>query len=66
MLRALFVIGLAGPVLFTTPVCDDDDAPPTPESLGKLYADNCASCHQPPDTRFAVDRAWITQLADTA
>ncbi len=32
----------------------------------KLFAKDCASCHLPPDPSFAVDRAWITQLADTA
>ena len=32
----------------------------------KLFAKGCASCHLPPDPSFAVDRAWITQLADTA
>lgn len=32
----------------------------------KLFAQGCASCHLPPDPSFAVDRAWITQLADTA
>lgn len=31
-----------------------------------LYAKNCASCHLPPDSRFAVDRAWIAQLAETS
>lgn len=32
----------------------------------KLYARACAGCHLPPDPSFAVDRAWITQLSDTA
>ena len=32
----------------------------------KLYAKACAGCHLPPDPAFAVDRAWITQLSDTA
>lgn len=31
-----------------------------------LFAKGCANCHLPPDPSFAVDRAWITQLADTA
>ncbi len=34
--------------------------------VGQVFARNCAKCHQPPDPAFAVDRAWITQLADTA
>ena len=32
----------------------------------KIYAKSCSSCHLPPDPSFAVDRAWITQLTDTA
>jgi len=32
----------------------------------KLFAKGCAGCHLPPDPSFAVDRAWITQLTDTA
>lgn len=32
----------------------------------KLFARGCAGCHVPPDPSFAVDRAWITQLTDTA
>lgn len=39
---------------------------PDPTDLAALYAGRCASCHVPPDPAFAVDRAWITQLADTA
>jgi hypothetical protein len=31
-----------------------------------LYAKNCSNCHLPPDSRFAVDRAWIAQLAETS
>ena len=32
----------------------------------KIFAKRCTSCHLPPDPSFAVDRAWITQLTDTA
>jgi len=32
----------------------------------KIFSTSCASCHLPPDTALAVDRAWITQLTDTA
>lgn len=32
----------------------------------KMFESNCGSCHVAPDRRFAVERAWITQLADTA
>jgi mono/diheme cytochrome c family protein len=30
------------------------------------FAQRCISCHVPPDPAFAVDRAWLTQIADTA
>ena len=39
---------------------------PSRAEVKKLFENNCASCHLPPDTTFAVDRAWITQIADTA
>lgn len=42
------------------------DAPREEPDVARLFAESCASCHQPPDPTFAVDRAWITQLADTA
>lgn len=42
-----------------------DDAQTGPDAA-TLFANRCASCHVPPDTTFAVDRAWIAQLADTA
>ena len=47
------------------------DAPETqPEQAitkaGEMFAANCVACHQVPDNRFAVDRAWLKQVADTA
>lgn len=33
---------------------------------GQLFDRSCRGCHVTPDPRFAVDRAWLTQLADTA
>lgn len=44
------------------PVQRDDDAPAADE----LYARNCSHCHAPPDPAFETDRAWLTQVADTA
>ena len=35
-------------------------------SAGELYQSNCATCHPVPDLDFAVDRAWLGQVADTA
>ena len=39
------------------------DEVPDPE---RLFVRGCQACHQPPDPRFAVDRAWLTQVHDTA
>ena len=36
------------------------------EQAAHLFASRCASCHTVPDARFATDRAWLTQIADTA
>lgn len=33
---------------------------------GAIFQRNCASCHQPPDTQFATDRAWLDQINRTA
>jgi len=33
---------------------------------GLLFQKNCISCHQPPDLKFATDRAWLDQLNRTA
>jgi len=46
-----------------------DDAPPTAHDVaaaGDLYASNCIACHPTPALQFAVDRAWLAQVADTA
>ena len=43
-----------------------DARPEAEPDAAALFAGRCASCHVPPDTTFAVDRAWITQLLDTA
>ncbi|MFT6108624.1 MAG: hypothetical protein ACJA2W_001536 [Planctomycetota bacterium] len=31
-----------------------------------MFDSNCGDCHWAPDPSYAVDRGWITQLADTA
>ncbi len=32
----------------------------------RLFEQGCQACHQPPDLQFAVDRAWLNQVKDTA
>ena len=41
------------------------DAHAAPD-VAKLFRDRCITCHQPPDPQFAVDRAWLGQIKDTA
>ena len=37
-----------------------------PEQAAQLFAERCSNCHTVPDPRYATDRAWITQIQDTA
>jgi hypothetical protein len=32
---------------------------------GAKYQKNCMGCHQPPDLRFATDKAWLGQIRET-
>jgi hypothetical protein len=32
----------------------------------ELFRSSCLTCHAPPDPRFAVERAWLQQVQDTA
>jgi len=36
------------------------------EAVAKTFESQCASCHLPPDMRFATDKAWLSQIMDTA
>ncbi|MFT5291530.1 MAG: hypothetical protein ACI8QS_003664 [Planctomycetota bacterium] len=36
------------------------------EKAGALFSKSCIGCHLPPDPAQATDRAWLTQVADTA
>lgn len=40
----------------------DDDAP----AVDELYARNCSHCHTVPDPAHETDRAWLSQVHDTA
>ena len=33
---------------------------------GEMFRARCMDCHQPPDPDFAIDRAWLGQVQDTA
>jgi mono/diheme cytochrome c family protein len=37
-----------------------------PRDAAQLFQERCLTCHVPPDPRFAVDRAWLEQVRDTA
>jgi hypothetical protein len=39
---------------------------PAAPSAEELFQARCTSCHVPPDPAFAVERAWIEQVKDTA
>ncbi len=65
MRTALSIIALGGVALAasaTTVRPSQDDV----AHAGALFRKNCVTCHQPPDTTFATDRAWLGQVADTA
>ena len=34
--------------------------------VGAKFRRNCTHCHQPPDLRFATDKAWLDQVHRTA
>jgi hypothetical protein len=36
------------------------------QDLGATFTHQCGRCHVPPDPAFAVDRAWLEQVHDTA
>ena len=36
------------------------------ESVAELFRSRCLACHVPPDPRFEVERAWLSQVHDTA
>ena len=36
------------------------------ETPDELFLSRCLACHVPPDPRFAVERAWLEQVLDTA
>lgn len=36
------------------------------EAPDELFGLRCIGCHVPPDPRFAVERAWLEQVHDTA
>lgn len=53
----------------TVPTVGDDGQKPSVEKVaeaGAMFQKNCISCHQPPDLKFATDRAWLDQLNRTA
>jgi mono/diheme cytochrome c family protein len=61
VLMAGVIAGFSQASARSTP--DDMDAT---AKAGKMFETNCSACHQVPDLSFEVDRAWLTQVADTA
>lgn len=63
---SLCILTAALPVaLLSTQALGQEDAALIKEA-GAKYQKNCMGCHQPPDRRFATDRAWIGQIRETA
>ncbi len=64
-------LALAPPALLLVAAAfPQDDEPKVTRELvaeaGKLFQRKCSSCHDQPDLDFAVDRAWLGQVHDTA
>ena len=68
MATALVLVALAAPARSQDASADPAGAPASDRiaKSAKLYDKACAICHVPPDPAKAMDRAWITQLLDTA
>jgi mono/diheme cytochrome c family protein len=57
--------GLALGVL-AAPRALGQDAVAGPSDTAEFFRSTCSACHVPPDPRFAVERAWLEQVRDTA
>ena len=45
---------------------EEDSAATETAKAAKLYTTSCISCHLPPDPQVMTDRAWLSQVSDTA
>jgi len=53
-------------ILLLLPLLSAAQSPQELALAEKTFVGNCASCHQVPDSQFAVDRAWLNQIDDSA
>ena len=60
LVSAGLVLGQPGTALADEPSLSEQ------AEMGKKFQGSCVHCHQPPDLRFATDRAWLRQVKDTA
>ena len=61
ILSAVMSFGVVAPIAVA--------AGPTASEIaaaGAKYRKTCLHCHQPPDLRFATERAWLDQVNRTA
>ena len=65
MKAMLPMIALGGAALAAS-AATQGSSPDDLAHAGALFKKSCVTCHQPPDTAFATDRAWLGQVADTA
>ncbi len=62
-------LGLVAIATLSSAGMQDDQAATDAKALaraGKLFKQSCLMCHSVPDTRFETDRAWLSQVYDTA
>jgi mono/diheme cytochrome c family protein len=56
------LLAVVAPSLFQ----DSATSEAKPVDVADLFQTRCVACHVAPDPTFAVERAWIAQVADTA
>lgn len=67
-LAGLAILLVATYILVPARSAADKESPSAKERavIAQKFRKNCMHCHQPPDLRFASDRAWLDQLKRTA
>jgi len=53
-------------VALASGACAENGSAGDVAEAGALFRAQCLGCHLPPDSAFAVDRAWLEQVRGTA
>lgn len=56
---------IAGELLAAEPAGKPSQDAAQIADAGAKYRKGCITCHQPPDLRFATDKAWLDQVMRT-